>query len=123
MKNLKVLALCFCLVGFLPLKSAAVDKNELIIHIEKGSRGEVYLFDRKKVSLVELYDALVEKISSDKNARVLVISDEEIPISKTVNLRGLIQKVGFQDIKYFFTGAKESLMSEYQFVGYPVPAK
>lgn len=114
MKNLRTLSvwmLCVLLIA-VPEPGVARDVAPLAIVFESGKGYEVNRVPAGK-TLSELVDFLRSSGSTkDTSARVSVIVASNTTITDIVDLRGILEKVGFSNIRYFYSNQEKTRMAE-----------
>ena len=96
-----VLMLLFLFVYY---QTAYGQANEAIqIYVEKKNSETVYIVNDKEKDLQQLRVFLGVAIQTyGRGEDIVIIAHENITFSDISNLRGLIRKIGFSNIKYYF---------------------
>lgn len=90
--------------------------DSIIILLEIENNKQVYKIKDKLLKLSEIYERLSKLIiSKGRFQTVVVIASQKIALEKLINLRGLIQKVGFSDMRFFYFDDQKKMMAEISF--------
>jgi hypothetical protein len=127
--NRYIAAVVFTLMTlFLAIPSAHLHASELkplVVLIEKAGNKAIYKVNGKPTAMPMMIDATAAYLSpSDPKGlktKVFVLTDDRLSQDVTENMTGLLEKVGFQNIRYFGFDKKYGMMNEIKFVGPAIP--
>lgn len=112
----------------LTTSSTHIHANELkplVVLIEKSGNKAIYKVNGKRTTMPMMIDATGAYLSpSDPKGlrtKVFVLTDDRLPQDVTENMTGLLEKVGFQNIRYFGFDKEYGMMNEIKFVGPAIP--
>lgn len=93
--------------------SADVKENDRLFYLEKTARGIRYSDGNVEVATMDLlvYWGNVV-IQEGRDTKAAILFHEDVPLSAVVNLRGIIQKAGLSNIRYFYFGDDRRMMAE-----------
>jgi hypothetical protein len=100
-------------------------KNEaeaIVILMEQKKGGANYKVGLQSFTSERLYDYLSKSIikNGEKNSAIL-IAHESISIADIINMRGVLQKIGFKSIRYFYYDDDKRMMAEFSFGKAAIP--
>jgi biopolymer transport protein ExbD len=100
--------------GFPLLSSADAAEKPLVVMIDRSNGGFIYEVESERVSEHELVDRLgrIMLRETDHHRPVVVLAHEEAPLRSIFNVRGMLHKVGFAHIKYFYYERGKQMMAE-----------
>ncbi len=92
-----------------------VQEIDHLFYLKKTARGIRYSDGNIEVAttaLLAYWGNVV--IQEGRNTKVAILFHEDVPLSAVVNLRGIIQKAGLSNIRYFYFGDDRRMMAEIQ---------
>jgi len=102
--------------------SSNVKENERLFYLEKTAKGISYSdgsLDMATTDLLDYWGNVV--IQEGRDTKVAILFHEDVPLSTVVNLRGIIQKAGLSNIRYFYFGDDRRMMAEIRMDAPAVP--
>lgn len=88
-------------------------RGTITINLDFDNDTLQYKVQNKQFSLHQLYDYLAGRISKkDRHIPVYVIFNQNIKFKEVVNLKGILHKIGYSNIKYFYYGEDKRRMAE-----------
>lgn len=92
----------------------------IMLQFEKGQVS--ILIDSKRTPMDKVLEVLGSTIiQRTKECPVVVLMDERAPFRELINLRGIAQKAGFLNIRYFYFEPTKRMMAEFTFEHPAVP--
>ena len=93
--------------------SVVVEENDRLFYLEKTKKGIRYSDGKVEVATTDLLDywggVLIQE---GRETKAVILFHEDVPLSVVVNLRGIIQKAGLSNIRYFYFGDDRRMMAE-----------
>lgn len=104
------------------LLSCKKETKAIVILMEQKKGGVNYQVGLQNFTSDRLYDYLSKSIikNREKNSAIL-IAHEIISIADIVNTRGVLQKIGFKNIRYFYYDDEKRMMAEFSFGKAAIP--
>lgn len=101
-----VIFLCVSLLAY-------SDENPIFILLDFQNGQQVVYLDGKIIKKENLYSELMKplQIKGRKN-KLNVVFNSKLSFSKVINIKGLIQAVGFDNIKFYYLSDDKSKMAE-----------
>ena len=105
------------LVLFAPAYASTAKLFEpIVIIIENDRDTTIYNKGNKALTIETLFADLTKSFLPEDNDRpVIIITDPDTSIGTITNLRGLLKKIGYRNIRYFFYGVGKRMMAEISF--------
>jgi hypothetical protein len=93
--------------------SVEVKENDHLFYLEKTAKGISYSDGNVEVATTDLLDYWGKMVIQEgRDTKVAILFHENVPLSAVVNLRGIIQKAGLSNIRYFYFGDDRRMMAE-----------
>jgi biopolymer transport protein ExbD len=114
-----------CLIVFgLPVVSwAKAAERPLVVMIDRSNGAFIYKVESERVSDDDLVGRLggIMLRERDPNRPVVVLAHEEASLRSILNVRGMLHKVGFVHIRYFYYERGKQMMAELGLGGRAIP--
>lgn len=97
-----------------PASGRSAESGPLVIMIDRVKDGFGYSVNSKAVPAERLLDDLGNAMlgPADRNRSVIVLLHEDAPLRLALNVRGILHKVGFARIKYYYYEGGKRKMAE-----------
>jgi hypothetical protein len=112
------------LVIFLPSLGCSEDvkANERLFYLEMTAKGISYSDGNVEVATTDLLDYWGNVVIQEgRDTKATILFHEDVPLSAVVNLRGIMQKAGLSNIRYFYFGDDRRMMAEIRMDAPAVP--
>jgi biopolymer transport protein ExbD len=89
------------------------NENSILIQMDLLDGHQVIYVGGEATDLKNLLNSVAnQQAHKGRNAEVTVLFNQDLSFSKLLNVRGIIEKVGFLNIKYFYLGRNKTKMAE-----------
>ena len=116
--------LCFlALSTSLAVSSIFAESSKLIIILMKSEKNEIeYNINEQKFNLKDICNYLTQQILSEgKDKNIIIIVNQNVKISDVVNIKGILNMIGFSKVRYFYLGKDNQKMAEFSFNNPAIP--
>lgn len=108
--------------------SVAIEEDDRLFYIDKTAKGIRYSDGSVEVATTKLLDYWGNVVIKEgRDTKVAILFHEDVPLSAVANLRGIMQKAGLSNIRYFYFGEDRRVMAEIRMnepaVSYPKKGK